>query len=71
MATERLISHPELNTPMPESNWLLQTVVESLNDGIIITDVADRILHVNSRLAKLIGCKIDEMIGHRPSSSCL
>jgi diguanylate cyclase (GGDEF)-like protein/PAS domain S-box-containing protein len=63
MATERLISHPELNTPMPESNWLLQTVVESLNDGIIITDVADRILHVNSRLAKLIGCKIDEMIG--------
>jgi diguanylate cyclase (GGDEF)-like protein/PAS domain S-box-containing protein len=49
--------------PPSESSWLLQTLIESLNDGIIITDLADRIVHVNSRLAKLIGCPIAEMVG--------
>jgi diguanylate cyclase (GGDEF)-like protein/PAS domain S-box-containing protein len=41
----------------------LQVVIESLNDGIIITDTSDRILHINSRLAKLIGLEAEMMVG--------
>lgn len=46
-----------------ESDWLLQTVVENLNDGVVITDLQDQVLYVNSRLAKLVGCSVQEMIG--------
>jgi diguanylate cyclase (GGDEF)-like protein/PAS domain S-box-containing protein len=42
---------------------LLRTVIENLNDGVIVTDLENRILHVNSRLAKLVGCSADEMVG--------
>jgi diguanylate cyclase (GGDEF)-like protein/PAS domain S-box-containing protein len=64
MATEGLFSSVALPMVMnPASNWFLQTVIESLDDGIIVTDMADRVLHVNSRLAKLVGCAIEEMVG--------
>jgi diguanylate cyclase (GGDEF)-like protein/PAS domain S-box-containing protein len=64
MATEGLFSTVALPMVMnPASNWFLQTVIESLDDGIIVTDMADRVLHVNSRLAKLVGCSIEEMVG--------
>jgi diguanylate cyclase (GGDEF)-like protein/PAS domain S-box-containing protein len=45
------------------ANSFLQVVIESLNDGIIITDTSDRILHINSRLAKLIGLEAELMVG--------
>lgn len=65
MAIEGLSCNPSTHLGItPESNWFLQTVIESLNDGIIITDLDDQILHVNSRLAKLVGCPIEEMVGH-------
>ncbi|MEB3295612.1 MAG: EAL domain-containing protein [Synechococcales bacterium] len=46
-----------------QEDWLLRTVLENLNDGIIVTDLDHRILHVNSRLAKLVGCSPSEMLG--------
>lgn len=46
-----------------ESEWLLQTVVENLNDGVVITDLQDQVMYVNSRLAKLVGCSVAEMVG--------
>ncbi|MBD1844650.1 EAL domain-containing protein [Cyanobacteria bacterium FACHB-63] len=46
-----------------ESEWLLQTVVENLSDGVVITDLQDQVLYVNSRLAKLVGCSTAEMVG--------
>ncbi|BAU12171.1 response regulator receiver modulated diguanylate cyclase/phosphodiesterase with PAS/PAC sensor [Leptolyngbya sp. NIES-3755] len=46
-----------------EPEWLLQTVVENLNDGVVITDSQDQVLYVNSRLAKLVGCSVGEMAG--------
>jgi diguanylate cyclase (GGDEF)-like protein/PAS domain S-box-containing protein len=52
--------------PLKESDWLLRTVVENLNDGVVITDLQDCVLHVNSRMAKLVGCTVTEMIG-KPS----
>ncbi|MBE9011827.1 diguanylate cyclase, partial [Pseudanabaenaceae cyanobacterium LEGE 13415] len=51
------------STLMKESEWLLQTVVENLNDGVVITDLQDQVLYVNSRLAKLVGCSVGEMVG--------
>ncbi|NJM47349.1 MAG: EAL domain-containing protein [Alkalinema sp. RU_4_3] len=47
----------------PAATSFLQVVIESLNDGIIITDQSDRILHINSRLAKLIGIEAELMVG--------
>jgi diguanylate cyclase (GGDEF)-like protein/PAS domain S-box-containing protein len=47
----------------PIATSFLQVVIESLNDGIIITDTSDRILHINSRLAKLIGIEAEVMVG--------
>ncbi|NJR48556.1 MAG: PAS domain S-box protein [Leptolyngbyaceae cyanobacterium CSU_1_3] len=49
--------------PLKESDWLLRTVVENLNDGVVITDLQDCVLHVNSRMAKLVGCSVSEMVG--------
>ncbi len=49
--------------PTLEAEWLLQTVVENLNDGVVITNLQDQVLYVNSRLAKLVGCSVAEMVG--------
>ncbi len=46
-----------------DNDSLLRTVIENLNDGVIVTDLENRILHVNSRLAKLVGCSSEEMVG--------
>lgn len=46
-----------------DNDSLLRTVIENLNDGVIVTDLENRILHVNSRLAKLVGCKAVAMLG--------
>jgi len=42
-----------------------RSVVESLGEGIIITDLQDVILYVNTRMAELTGYQPDEMIGKR------
>jgi diguanylate cyclase (GGDEF)-like protein/PAS domain S-box-containing protein len=63
------LENPPADYPMAQSpaaiinNSFLQVVIESLNDGIIITDMDDRILHINSRLAKLIGLDVEMMLG--------
>ncbi len=45
------------------SDFLLKTVIENLNDGMIVMDLQGCVLHANSRLAKLVGCSVSEMIG--------
>ena len=45
------------------SDFLLKTVIENLNDGMIVMDLQGCVLHANSRLAKLVGCLVSEMIG--------
>jgi diguanylate cyclase (GGDEF)-like protein/PAS domain S-box-containing protein len=54
---------PDQMVNAPEVSWLLQTVLESFDDGIIIIDLHNRILHVNSRLVELIGCPLEKMLG--------
>ncbi len=65
MAIDHSITQPvtALLTTLQEPDWLLRTVVENLNDGVVITDLDDCVLHVNSRMAKLVGCSVAEMVG--------
>jgi PAS domain S-box-containing protein len=48
-----------------ESEELYRTVVESMVEGLLITNVEDRILFANKRMSEMSGYKIDEMIGKK------
>ncbi len=48
-----------------ESEGLHKTVVESMAEGLLITDVEDRILFANKRMSEMSGYKIEEMIGRK------
>ncbi len=55
---------------LQESEARLRTVVESLGEGLLITDPRDVVLYVNSRLAELTGYTEEEMLG-RPAYELL
>lgn len=40
-----------------------RAVVDSLGEGFVITDLEDRVLYVNNRMAELAGYQLEEMIG--------
>ena len=64
MATEQYTSNARKTIQaLQPTDWLLQTVVENLNDGVVITDLQDQVLHVNTRMAKLVGSSVAEMVG--------
>ena len=46
-----------------ESETRFRTVVQSLGEGLVITDVDDRVIYTNSRMADLCGYTAEEMIG--------
>ncbi len=46
-----------------ESEQLYRTVVDSLNEALMMVDNSDRILYVNPRFTELLGYKPDEVIG--------
>ncbi|HTY11833.1 MAG TPA: PAS domain S-box protein [Bacteroidota bacterium] len=48
-----------------ESESKFRTVVESLGEGVLITDVDDKVVYINSRMADLCGYAPEEMIGRR------
>jgi len=48
-----------------ESEELYRTVVESMVEGLLITDIEDRILFANKRMSEMSGYKVDEMIGKK------
>ncbi len=65
----RSVKHLEITTQIAPKNhpvgsdFLLKTVIENLNDGMIVMDLQGCVLHANSRLAKLVGCSVSEMVG--------
>ncbi|MCX5963911.1 MAG: EAL domain-containing protein [Cyanobacteria bacterium] len=65
----RLVEHLEITPQVAPKNhpvgsdFLLKTVIENLNDGVIVMDLHACVLHANSRLAKLVRCSASEMIG--------
>ena len=48
---------------LAESEELYRTVVQSLTEGLLITDIDDRILFANVGIANIIGYSIEEMVG--------
>ena len=45
------------------SNARLKTLLNSLEDGIMITDSIGRILYINDSCAKIVGMSLDELMG--------
>ncbi len=58
--TDRKIAEDALK----ESEELYKGVVESLTEGLIITDINDIIIFANQRMTEMTGFAIDEMIGN-------
>jgi PAS domain S-box-containing protein len=52
-----------------EANW--RAVLESLNDGLIVTDMGDIIRYVNPRMGQLSGFATSEMVGKLASTLLL
>jgi len=52
-----------------EGNW--RAVLESLNDGLIVTDMGDIIRYVNPQMARLSGYTTSEMVGKLASTLLL
>ncbi len=52
---------------MRESEARFRGVVESLSEGILITDAEDRILLLNQRISELLGWRAEEMRGQKAS----
>lgn len=46
-----------------EADTRFHAVVESLNEGLILTDLDDRIIYVNHRMTELCGWTMDELTG--------
>ncbi len=47
-----------------ESDTRFRAVVESLNEGLILTDLEDRIIYINHRMTELCGWTMDELAGN-------
>jgi two-component system cell cycle sensor histidine kinase/response regulator CckA len=47
-----------------ESETRFREVVESLNEGLILTDLEDRIIYINHRMTELCGWTMNELIGN-------
>jgi PAS domain S-box-containing protein len=45
------------------SEGMLRSVLESLNDGIIMTDLQDIVKYANNRMAEMSGFSMEEMLG--------
>ncbi|RPI71816.1 MAG: PAS domain-containing sensor histidine kinase, partial [Ignavibacteriales bacterium] len=48
-----------------ESETLYKTVVESMAEGLLITDIDDKILFANKRMSEITGYPVNEMIGKK------
>jgi PAS domain S-box-containing protein len=55
----------EAEEAQKQSEELYRTVVESMVEGLLITDLDDNVLYVNKRMGEMSGYKIDEMIGRK------
>ena len=58
--TERM----EADRALEESETRYRMLVETMNEGLAVSDENDRFTYVNPRLAEMLGYSTDEMIGH-------
>lgn len=58
----RNITHTEIiSEALAESETRFQEVVESLSEGLMLTDLSDNVLYVNQRMTELCGWEMDEI----------
>ena len=62
-----LVLRKRAETELRESEAKLRAVVQSMNEGLVITDLHDRIQFVNERLGELTGYSERELLGRRAS----
>ena len=63
------MTDPTLFLDIQKPNWLAQmeTVLEVLNEGVVIADDRHRIFFVNSRFSEMTGIPRQELIGFHAS----
>ena len=60
---EDISGRKKFENALIESEELYKGVVQSLTEGLIITDVSDKVLFANMRMSKITGFEIEEMVG--------
>lgn len=60
----------EISQALAQSETRFKEVVESLSEGLVITDIDDRVLYMNRRMENLCGWKLSEVEGV-PAYQCL
>ncbi len=54
----------QIEEAVASSEARLRAIMESLNEGLIVTDLEDRVLDVNPRMLQMTGYSRDEFLGH-------
>ncbi len=64
------MTKPSQSVEFREPEWIarMETVLEVLNEGVVIADDRPRILFANSRFVEMIGVPAVELIGFDPSN---
>ncbi|MFQ5720203.1 MAG: ATP-binding protein, partial [Acidobacteriota bacterium] len=57
------IEEKKLDQEVKKSTRRYRTLVETMNDGLVVMDFAERITMVNPTLSRLVGYRLEEMIG--------
>lgn len=57
------VQRARVETALRDSQARFETLIESLGDGTIFCDRDDRIIHVNTRMAQLLGYDAHELVG--------
>ncbi|MFQ5669689.1 MAG: ATP-binding protein [Acidobacteriota bacterium] len=57
------IEQKKLDLEVKKSTRKYKTLVETMNDGLVVMDLAERITLVNPAMCKLVGYRMEEMIG--------
>ncbi|MCZ6833612.1 MAG: ATP-binding protein, partial [Acidobacteria bacterium] len=57
------IEEKKLDQEVKKSTRKYRTLVETMNDGLVVMDLSERITLVNPTLCKLVGYRLEEMVG--------
>ncbi len=57
------IEEKKLDQEVKKSTRKYKTLVETMNDGLVVMDLAERITLVNPTLSRLLGYRVEELIG--------
>jgi PAS domain S-box-containing protein len=61
---QEMAEREQAQRALQESNLRYKTLVDNLNEGIWLVNPEGRLLFVNPRLARMLGHKVNDMVGH-------